>query len=380
MLAIGLMSGTSLDGVDAALVEIINEKFKLIKFITLPYEEEFKKKIMRNLSDETAKLSEISSLNFELSYKFVESIDKLLEGTPYEYSDIDFVSSHGQTIWHDPKGDKYPKDRVFLTKQVPSTLQIGCASYINYKTKIKVVSNFRLKDICAGGEGAPLVPFSEYFLYKSDEKNVVFQNIGGISNLTYIKKKSSINDVISFDNGVGNIMIDYFVNKYFKVPYDKGGQIALSGKVIKPILDCLLEDEYIYLDYPKSTGREKFSSEFMEEIAEKLEFDKYNKEDIVCTISEFTAYGISYSYNNIIKNIDLAIISGGGSHNQYILKRIREMTGIEVITGDDASINSDAKEAVAFVVLGYMTLQGKSSNVPSATGAKEDVILGDITI
>ena len=380
MLAIGLMSGTSLDGVDAALVEIINEKFKLIKFITLPYEEEFKKKIMRNLSDDTAKLSEISSLNFELSYKFVESIDKLLEGTPYKYSDIDFVSSHGQTIWHDPKGDKYPKDRDFLTKQVPSTLQIGCASYINYKTKIKVVSNFRLKDICAGGEGAPLVPFSEFYLYKSDEKNIVFQNIGGISNLTYIKKNGKIDDVISFDNGVGNIMIDYFVNKYYSLPYDKGGKIALSGKVIKPILDYLLEDEYIYLDYPKSTGREKFSSEFMEDLASKLEFDKYNKEDIICTISEFTAYGISYSYNNIIKNIDLAIISGGGSHNEYIMKRVREMTGIEVVTGDEAGVNSDAKEAVAFVVLGYMTLQGKSSNVPSATGAKENVVLGDITV
>ena len=198
MLAIGLMSGTSLDGVDAALVEIINGKFNLLKFVTLPYEKEFKSKIMRNLSDETAKLSEISSLNFELSYKFVEAIDLLLEGTNYKYSDIEFVASHGQTIWHDPKGDKYPKDRNFLTKQVPSTLQIGTASYINYKTGIKVVSNFRVKDICAGGEGAPLVPFSEYYLYKSDEKNIVFQNIGGISNLTYIKKQSKIGEPNKF--------------------------------------------------------------------------------------------------------------------------------------------------------------------------------------
>lgn len=380
MLAIGLMSGTSLDGVDAALVEIINNKFNLIKFITLPYEDEFKKKIMRNLSDETAKLSEISSLNFELSYKFVEAIDFLLEGTDYTYKDIDFVSSHGQTIWHDPKGDKYPKDREFLTKQVPSTLQIGCASYINYKTGIKVISNFRLKDICAGGEGAPLVPFSEYYLYKSDDKNLVFQNIGGISNLTYIKKNCDIKDIISFDNGVGNIMIDYFTNKYFSLPYDKGGEIALSGKVIDEVLKYLLKDEYIYLNYPKSTGREKFSCEYMEELANKLNFDKYDKKDIICTIAEFTAYGIAYSYNNIIKDIDLAIISGGGSHNGYIMKRIKEMTGIEVITGDDAGINSDAKEAVAFVVLGYRTLNAKSSNVPSATGAKEEVILGDITI
>jgi anhydro-N-acetylmuramic acid kinase len=380
MLAIGLMSGTSLDGVDAALVEILDGKFNLLKFVTLPYEKEFKSKIMRNLSDETAKLSEISSLNFELSYKFVEGIDLLLEGTNYKYSDIEFVASHGQTIWHDPKGDKYPKDRIFLTKQVPSTLQIGSASYINYKTGIKVISNFRVKDICAGGEGAPLVPFSEYYLYKSDEKNIVFQNIGGISNLTYIKKQSKISDIISFDNGVGNIMIDYFVNKYFDLPYDKDGEIALSGKVISEIFEYLLKDEYIYLDYPKSTGREKFSSEYMEDLATKLNFHKYNKKDIITTISEFTAYGISYSYNNLIKDIDLAIISGGGSHNKYIMKRLKEMTGIDVISGDEAGINSDAKEALAFVVLGYRTINKESSNVPSATGAKEEVILGDITI
>lgn len=380
MLAIGLMSGTSLDGVDAALVEILDGKFNLLKFVTLPYGKEFKNKIMRNLSDETAKLSEISSLNFELSYKFVEGIDLLLEGTNYKYSDIEFVASHGQTIWHDPKGDKYPKDRIFLTKQVPSTLQIGSASYINYKTGIKVISNFRVKDICAGGEGAPLVPFSEYYLYKSDEKNIVFQNIGGISNLTYIKKQSKINDIISFDNGVGNIMIDYFVNKYFDLPFDNGGEIALSGKVINEVFEYLLKDEYIYLDYPKSTGREKYSSEYMEELANKLNFDRFDKKDIITTISEFTAYGISYSYNNLIKNIDLAIISGGGSHNKYIMKRLKEMTGISIISGDEAGINSDAKEALAFVVLGYRTINKESSNVPSATGAKEEVILGDITI
>ncbi len=380
MLAIGLMSGTSLDGVDAALVEILDGKFNLLKFVTLPYEKEFKNKIMRNLSDETAKLSEISSLNFELSYKFVEGIDLLLEGTNYKYSDIEFVASHGQTIWHDPKGDKYPKDRIFLTKQVPSTLQIGSASYINYKTGIKVISNFRVKDICAGGEGAPLVPFSEYYLYKSDEKNIVFQNIGGISNLTYIKKQSKISDVISFDNGVGNIMIDYFVSKYFDLPYDEDGKIALSGKVISEIFEYLLKDEYIYLDYPKSTGREKFSSEYMEDLASKLNFHKYNKKDIIATISEFTAYSISYSYNNLIKDIDLAIVSGGGSHNKYIMKRLKEMTGINVISGDEAGINSDAKEALAFVVLAYRTINKESSNVPSATGAKEEVILGDITI
>lgn len=380
MLAIGLMSGTSLDGVDAALVEILNDKFTLVKFITLPYEENFKKKIMRNLSDETAKLSEISSLNFELSYKFVEAIDKLLENSGFSYEDIEFVASHGQTIWHDPKGDKYPKDRIYLTDQVPSTLQIGTPSYINYKTGIKVVSNFRMKDICAGGEGAPLVPFSEYYLYKSDSLNLVFQNIGGISNLTYLKKNCKVTDIVSFDNGVGNIMIDYFTKKYFSMDFDKNGEIALGANVINELLEYLLKDDFIYLDYPKSTGREKYSVEYMEDLSKTLNFDKYKKEDIICTLAEFTAYGISYSYNNLIKDIDVAIISGGGSHNKYLMKRIKEMTNVKVISGDEALINSDAKEAVAFALLGYMTLNNKTSNVPSATGANKEVILGDITI
>ena len=372
MLAIGLMSGTSLDGVDACLVNIKRGKFKLVDFITYPYSEDFKKKIMRNLSNDTAKLAEVSSLNFEIADMFVKAIDVLLEKAGLKYRDISFVASHGQTIWHDPKGEK-------CENGVPNTLQIGTASLISYKTKIKVVSNFRCADICAGGEGAPLIPFSEYYLYKSKTKNLVFQNIGGISNLTYIKAKAKMDDVISFDNGVGNIMIDYFTNKYFNVPFDKDGEIAFKGKVIDEVLDYLKQDEYIYKPYPKSTGREKYSKEYMEDLASKLDFDKYNKEDIVATITEFTAFSIAYSYTHFLSGVDMAIVSGGGSHNKYLMKRISDLSGILTITGDDYGINADAKEALGFAVLGYMTLKKKPSNIKSATGAKEDVILGDVT-
>ena len=379
MLAIGLMSGTSLDGVDAALVEIKHNKFKLLKFVSTPYDLPFKQKIMRNLNDESAKLSEISSLNFELGYYFVNAIDELLKDTKYKYKDIDFVSSHGQTIWHDPHGTKYPNNREVLTKQVPSTLQIGSPSVINYLTGIQVISNFRSKDIVSGGEGAPLVPFSEYVLYGSKTKNIVFQNIGGISNLTYLKKNCNIDDVISFDNGVGNIMIDYFMNKYFNMPFDRDGDIANSGKIIDEVLSYLKEDKYIYKKYPKSTGREKYSVEFMEDLASRFNFDNLDKKDIITTISEFTAFGIAYSYNNFLDDIDLVIVSGGGCHNKYLMRRIKEMTNLEVITGDEFGINADAKEAMAFVVLGYYTLKGLPSNVRSVTGASKEVILGDIT-
>lgn len=369
MLGIGLMSGTSMDGVDAALVEFKDGKVNLLEFITLKYDSEFKAKIFKNLNRDTARLDEISNLNFALGYKFVAAIDELLSKTKYKYQDIEFVASHGQTIWHDPAGNP------------PSTLQIGEPSVIAYQTNIKTISNFRTMDIAAGGEGAPLVPFSEYYQFHSDDKNLVFQNIGGISNLTYLKKACKLEDVLSFDCGVGNIMIDYYTKKYFGLDYDEDGKIALSGKIIPEVFDYLIKDEFIYKNPPKSTGREAYSQKFMEEIASKLKFNQYEKADIITTITEFTVYGIAYNYKHFLDDIDIAVISGGGSHNKYIIKRLKEIfTNIEVLTGGEFGINSDAKEAVAFAVLGYMTLLSETSNVPVATGAKEAVILGNITM
>lgn len=373
MLAIGLMSGTSLDGVDAVLVKIENGKYEILKFIMLPYEEKFKNKIMRNLSDQTAKLSEISSLNFELGYKFVEAINKLLEGTNYSYKDIEFVASHGQTIWHDPKGNK-------CEGAVPSTLQIGEPSVISYNTGIKTISNFRTMDVAAGGEGAPLVPYSEYVLYKNDKKNLVFQNIGGIGNLTYLKKGCGINDVISFDTGPGNVIIDYFVNKYYQKPYDSNGDIARSGKVIKQLYDYLINDEYLYIAPPKSTGREKYSATYLEMLNEKFNLSKENPEDVVCTFTEYTAYSIAYHYKQYLCDVDAVIVSGGGSHNKYLVERIQQLTNIKIMTGEEYGIDSDSKEALAFVVMGYQTLLEQPSNVCSVTGAKQNVILGNITL
>lgn len=373
MIAIGLMSGTSLDGVDAVLVEIKDDKYNQLKFVTLPYSNSFKERILKNLSDSTAKLSEISSLNFELGHKFVEAIDLLIEDTKYTYKDIEFVASHGQTIWHDPKGIK-------CKNAVPSTLQIGEPSVISYKTGIPTISNFRTMDVAAGGEGAPLVPFSEYLLFRSTTKNVILQNIGGISNLTYLPKNCSIEEVYSFDTGPGNIMIDYFTQKYFDKPYDENGEIASSGQIINELLEYLKKDNFLYIVPPKSTGREQYSVEFMEDLEKRFNLSGFKKEDVICTFTYFTAYCISYHYINYLKDIDVAIINGGGSHNKYILKVIQELTNIKIITGEEYGINSDSKEALAFVVLGHQTLLHKTSNVKNVTGAKDNVILGNITV
>lgn len=369
MLAIGLMSGTSLDGVDAALVEIKNEKFILKKFITLNYDEKFKKRVMKNLNDETARLSEICSLNFEFGNWFVEAIDKLLEDTNLTYNDIDFVASHGQTIWHNPK----QKGEL-----VPSTLQIGEGSVISVKTGITTVTNFRCADIVVGGEGAPLVPMSEYMLFKSNDENIILQNIGGIGNLTYLKKNCSLDDVVAFDTGPGNVMIDYFVKKYFNLPFDDGGNIAMSGKVIDEVVEHLMDDAVIKQTPPKSTGREKYSETFLEEMALQFDFENRNKEDIVSTMAYFTASSICYQYQNFIKDFDKIVISGGGSHNKFILKTMEEILKVPVMTQENLGYSSDAKEAIAFVVLGYLTLNRRSGNVRGATGASENVVLGNI--
>jgi len=369
MRAIGLMSGTSLDGCDAALVKINEGHFYLEKFVTLPYDELFKAKIMRNLSNETAKLAEICSLNFELGERFVEAIDLLLAGTGLNYADIAFVASHGQTIWHNPK----PSDLL-----VPSTLQIGEASVITYRTHITTVFNFRTMDIAAGGEGAPLVPMADFMLFKSDTEAIILQNIGGIANLSYLPKGASIDEVVAFDCGPGNVMIDYFMNKYYQRPYDDGGKVALSGMVIIPIYEALIKDPFFSKKPPKSTGRELYNAQAMENMAEQYGFSHYAKEDIITTVSEVTVYGITHNIALYTPNFDRIVVSGGGSHNHYLLSHLQDILNKPVLTQEDLGFSSDAKEAVAFAVLGYLTLNNQPGNVISATGAKRPVVLGNI--
>ena len=370
MKAIGLMSGTSLDGCDVALLEINNDKYELVDYLLYPYDEKLKEKIRRNLSDNSAKLSEICSLNFELAYVFKDAIDALLKKRDMSYKEIDFIASHGQTIWHQPK----PSDSLY-----PSTLQIGSGQVLSTLTQTKVVSNFRLADVALGGEGAPLVPMFEYVYFKDNNSNVVLQNIGGMGNLTYISKNSSLDDVIAFDTGPGNVMIDYFMKKYFDKEYDENGNTALEGSIIIPIYNELIKDEYYDKLPPKSTGREKYSQSELERLANLYNFDKYDKKDIITTISEITVYSICHNYRKFLKDIDKIIVSGGGVHNKYIMNRLEEEFENKVLTLEDVGLNSDAKEAFAFGVLGYLTLNKKIGNVKKATGAKSGVVLGDIS-
>ncbi len=371
MKIIGLMSGTSLDGCDIALAEITEESYKLIDYILYPYTDDLKNRIKKNLSDDTAKLSEICSLNYELPYVFKEGVDQILEKNNLKYSDIDYIASHGQTIWHNPKG---------LNGLVPSTLQIGNGQIISSITGIPVISNFRLADVVVGGEGAPLVPMFEYLFFKNDKEDVVLQNLGGMGNLTYIPKNAKIEEVFAFDTGPANVIIDHFMNKYYNKGFDADGNVAMSGSVIVPIIEKLEKDEFILRKPPKSTGREKYSYEALEKLALDFDFNSFEKEDVITTVTELTVRSMVYNYRTFIKNIDKIIVSGGGVHNKYIMNRLREEFPDKVYALEEIGFNSDAKEAFAFAVLGYLSITGKPGNVKTSTGAKYDMVLGEVTL
>lgn len=369
MLAIGLMSGTSLDGVDVALVDL--EGYQLKAFLTYPYSDDLKMRIRRNLFNETSTVQELCSLNFELGYVFVEAIKQLIKETSLDLKDVAFIASHGQTFWHNPD----QMDGFFS-----STLQLGEPSVIAYAFNKTVVSNFRTMDMAARGKGAPLIPYSEYLIFKSDDKNIALQNIGGIGNVTYLKEKASLNDVIAFDTGPGNMIIDGAMKFLFQVDYDQDGKTASQGIIIESLLAELMSDDYFKQEPPKATGREKYNDVFINNFIQKAKAQGYTNYDIIATLTAFTARSIVQGCLDFLPPIDLMIVGGGGSYNKYLMKLISDYAPFKVITQEDYGYRSDAKEAIGFVVLGDMTLKYLPSNVPSATGAECPVILGNITL
>lgn len=369
MLAIGIMSGTSLDGIDVCVVDINKKEeyeYAIKAFESFPYKEEIVNKIKEVSNLKTSNVQKICSLNVEISYEYVEAIKKCLSLYNIKIKDIEFIAMHGQTIWHNPDN---------MDGYASSTLQIGDPSVIAYEFNKKVISNFRMMDMAAGGCGAPLIPFVDYLLYNSKEKNIAMQNIGGIGNVCYMKKGTSINEIVAFDTGPGNMMIDEATLILFNKPFDESGNIAKSGTINKEVLDELLNDEYIKKPYPKSTGREKYNTEFVNNVINKILSSGGKKEDVISTLTAFTAYSIIYAYDNFLGDIDQVIVSGGGSHNEYMMNILKEKYHEKVIIEN----RTDAFEAFGFAILGHMTLLNKPSNVPVVTNASRQVVLGNIT-
>lgn len=372
---VGLMSGTSLDGIDGALVKIegsgTDTKVELIHFINESLPEDIKEEIKNCCSINKSNVEAICSLNFKLGYLFSNTVKKLCKEANFSYDNLDFIGSHGQTIYH------IPREYENLVK---STLQIGEPSVIAYETGVTVVSNFRTMDIAAGGQGAPLVPYTEYLLYRSN-KNRLLQNIGGIGNVTVIPANCNIDDIFAFDTGPGNMIIDEVVKILKKTPYDKDGAFAKAGTVNKELLKELLDIPYINMEPPKTTGRELFGKQFVDHLLKNWSFLK--AVDIIATVTAFTAHSIAENYKRFIfpsYHIDEVIVGGGGSYNNTLIAMLRELLpNCKVLIQEDLGYSSDAKEAIAFAVLANETLNGLSGNVIGATGAEERVILGNIT-
>lgn len=369
MLAIGIMSGTSLDGVDACLVDIKKSKknkFSIVHFTFVPYDKELKNKILDISLNKPCNIQTICSLNVEIAKAYVKGVKKLLKDAKVNAKDIEFIAMHGQTVWHNPDSkDNYES----------STLQLGDPSVLAAAFNVKVISNFRTMDMACGGGGAPLVPFANYVLYSSKKENIALQNIGGISNVTYLGKNSELKDVIAFDTGPGNILIDAAMRRLFRKDFDDCGKIAKRGRVIDEVLQELMDDPYLYQKAPKSTGREKYSDAYLSEIIIKIRGLGGSDSDVITTLAAYTADCIIFSYEQFLPSIDRVIVSGGGVFNEFIMERLSQRLPCVV----EKEKNYEALEALSFAILGYYTLQGVPTNVPNVTGATKSCVLGNIT-
>lgn len=373
-LAVGIMSGTSLDGIDV-LVGYVEGSFKktkvdVVSFKTYPLTEPLKLKI-RNAIGNKLSIDELTSLNFAIAYRISVCIKDMLKSIGnITCDDVDFIASHGQTVYHIPND---------ADNNIKSTLQLGSGPVIANELGILTVSNFREADMAVGGQGAPLVPYADYILFSDEHKNRIMLNIGGISNITYLKKNGSLDDVIAFDIGPGNMMIDYMMMKLYGKSFDKNGDTAKLGQIHPKLLDELLDNPYFKALPPKTTGRELFGDHYCDYLLHK--YKDVKKEDIIHTLTYMVSKLIKDGCEMVCKEPFEIIASGGGARNTYMMALLKEqIKGIGTLSlSSDYGIDVDAKEALAFIILANETLMGNPSNVPSATGAKRAVILGQIS-
>ena len=380
-LAVGVSSGTSADGIDTVLVELSENgtrtRIKVLDFATYKIKEELKKTILKNSNDKTAELYEICLLNVLLGRVFAESVLRICRKNGLQDGKklkLDFIGSHGQTIHHIPYAPP------FLGRNLRSTMQIGDPSVIAALTGVTTIGDFRIADCAVGGHGAPLVPFLDYILFRSNTSNRGLLNLGGISNITVIPRQSRLDDIRAFDTGPGNMVIDGLMKRLYKRNYDHNGSVARRGVLNKKLFEFLQREEYYQKSPPKSTGREVYGTRFQDEIMGRAK--KTLPGDIIRTVTEFTAYTISYNYNKFIKkycSLDELIVSGGGVWNSFLMTCIKEnFDGVRVKPIKHEEITADSKEAVLFAILANECLAGNSANIRSVTGGRSGVILGKV--
>lgn len=383
---VGLMSGTSVDGIDAALVELngtgMDLKAKLIAFENVSYPEEIRSKIFELFEPRNSTVDKLGYMNFLLGELYAEAALAVIKKAGLRTADVDIIGSHGQTVYHSPQ----PEDRHGY--DIRYTVQIGEGAVIANRTGIVCVSDFRVADMAAGGQGAPLVPYTEFLLYRSGCENILLQNIGGIGNITVIPAGCTVNEVYAFDTGPGNMVIDGMVQRISggRRNMDEGGKTAGSGQVNQKLMEILKKDGYFRAQPPKTTGREYFGKEYVERIFEYMKSEGICDEDGVATATYLTAWSIADAYRRFIEpncRADRLIIGGGGSYNPVLLDFIRremEVYGVKTLTQEEIGFSSDAKEAVAFAILADRTVFGEVNNLPGVTGANFPVVMGKISV
>jgi anhydro-N-acetylmuramic acid kinase len=371
-IGVGLMSGTSLDGLDIALCRFsgngLQTKFSLLNFTTVPYQEDFKKEIAAVFARKDGGLEKVCLLNAYIGNFHGGLVLQALIEWNVKPGDVDFIASHGQTIYHAPKRlhqqDDYPN----------ATLQIGDGDHLAVKTGILTISDFRQKHVAAGGEGAPLALYGDVLLGSKAGENRILLNIGGIANLTYLPGNGNYNNILCTDTGPGNTLIDAACRKFFNRPYDEDSKIAFSGNVNEPLLNALLNQPFFTEKAPKTTGPELFNLAYVEQAQKQSSSLSISYEDLVCTLSAFTAKSIAVFITTNFNAGDIKIFaSGGGAKNSYIVNYLKKALPNAIIADtSNLGINPDAKEAILFALLGNEALCGE----PLKIGNNPAVLMG----
>ena len=366
----GIMSGTSFDGVDCVICKINPDlSFEFISGEIFKYPLLIKKEIFKIIKG-IGTIGELCSLNFVLGEFYADCVINLCKKTNFDIKELDLISSHGQTVFHNPTKENlcgYSKN---------STLQIGELSCISKKTGVVTVGDFRPCDMALGGQGAPLVPFFDKVIFSTSEKNIALQNLGGIANVTILGKNG---EFLAFDNGPANALTDLAMQKFYNKPFDENGKIGLSVAYDRGLLDYIVSvDKFLKKKPPKSTGKEHYSEEFLEKI---IGHKSYHPETIISTLAAYTGFAVAESLKEFSPvKIDEIILSGGGAKNKAIVKYIKDFSGKEVRFTRDYGVSDDFKEAIAFALLGYQRYFGEANNEPLATGAKKAVSMGKIVL
>lgn len=378
-LIVGLSSGTSADGVDSALVRIegsgVELKAQILLHDTYPYPDRIRDMVL-SVSDGKGTVEDLCSLNYQLGEVFAQACVCLIESSDFELDDVDVVGSHGQTVCH------IPHSLADKRNCAVSTLQLGEAEVIAEKTGAVVVCDFRSADIAAGGEGAPLAPSGDYLLFRYGRVSRGLLNIGGIANLTALPGSCRSEDVVGFDTGPGNMVLDFLARNLFGVECDKNGTISAKGTPSQELLEELLQSDFFVLSPPKSAGREIFGSHFSEKLIRMAKEKDLSREDLMATAVALTATSIHRAYLKFVTRtcqIDELYVSGGGVENGNMMEQIKNaFSPIKVHTTEKLGVHPSAKEALLFAVLANQAIAGEPSSLPQVTGAARKTVLGKI--